>query len=215
MAIGREMDYFATQRFLRYLALGVAEDEIDWSTHGKRYHGGLYDPKTMTCKARKALEEGDLADVLIAEREEADYKKLSQKMEKERIRRETAERIERKTIAELTSRDYTDEDRRMVNEAIEHVMTARPVVATMPEAIKLMRSLRANKPKEIVANMIDYFEETYPDGIDVPGIGKVEVNRDSAKSIFAHAISGVKVPKIAAICRLRDLLKNAQLFCVT
>lgn len=79
------MDYLERQRFLRYLAFRIAEDEIDWSTHDKRYHGGLYDPKTMTCKARRALEEGDLAYMLTAERKEADYKKLSQYLPKQPV----------------------------------------------------------------------------------------------------------------------------------
>lgn len=166
------MDYALQKRLLRYLALGIAEDELDWTTHDNRYHGGHFDPKTMTCKARRAADEGDLADVLTAEREEADYKKLAQKLEKERVKRETAERIERKTIAELTSRDYTDEDREMVDTALRHVMTAKPVEVTMQEANAMMRSLRANKPKDVVANMIRHFEEAYPDGIEVPGIGK-------------------------------------------
>lgn len=150
--------------------------------------------------------------MLTAEREEADYKKLSQKMEKDRVRRETAERIERKTIAELTSRGYTDEDRRMVNDAIEHVMTAKPVVATMPEAISVARAIRAKTPKGIVANMIDYFEKSYPKGIDVPDIGNVEVNRDSAKSIMAHANTGLTISKYAVIAKLGDVLKSAKVF---
>ena len=56
------MDYALQKRLLRYLALGVAEDEMDWTVHDNRYHGGHFDPKTMTCKARRA------ADVLPAER---------------------------------------------------------------------------------------------------------------------------------------------------
>lgn len=204
------MDYAFQQRLLRYLALGVAEDELDWTTHDNRYHGGHFDPKTMTCKARRAADEGDLADVLTAEREEADYKKLAQKLEKERVKRETAESIERKTIAELTSRDYTDEDREIVDAALRHIMTEKPVEVTMKEANAMMRSLRANKPKDVVANMIRHFESTYPDGIEVPGIGKVEVNRASAKSIMAHAQPhGMTLPRWAVIAKLNEICNNS------
>ena len=58
------MDYAVQQRLLRYLALGVAEDELDWTAHDKRYHGGHFDPKTMTCKERQDLEKGDKADAI-------------------------------------------------------------------------------------------------------------------------------------------------------
>ena len=208
------MDYALQKRLLRYLALGVAEDELDWTTHDNRYHGGHFDPKTMTCKARRAADEGDLADVLTAEREEADYKKMSQKLEKERVKRETAERIERKTIAELTSRDYTDEDREMVDAALRHVMTAKPVEVTMQEANKLMRELIARNASDIKRNMAKYFSDTYSDGLFVSGIGRVEVNKNSAKSLMAHTKGGFALSKFAVLRVLSDILAQGVLFSV-
>ena len=74
----------------------------------------------------------------------------------------------------------------------------------------MMRSLRANKPKDVVANMIQHFESSYPDGIEVPDIGKVEVNRASAKSIFAHAQPhGMTLPKWAVLAKLEQVLKGS------
>lgn len=58
------------RRLVSYIASVDAEDEINFDEHDRRYHGGKYDPVTMTCEMRNANEKGDLYDVLIAEMEE-------------------------------------------------------------------------------------------------------------------------------------------------
>ena len=58
------------RRLVSYIASVDAEDEINFEEHDRRYHGGKYDPVTMTCEMRNANEKGDLYDVLSAEMEE-------------------------------------------------------------------------------------------------------------------------------------------------
>ena len=168
---------------------------------------------------RQKLEEGDLADVLVAEQEEQRYaRKKWKQAEKERKRAEREAKsaeVERKTLAELSSRTYTDEDRRMVNEAMRHILTAQPFAIPLQEADSFMRSLRADKSKNMAGNIRHHFETSFPEGIAVPQIGTVKATKASAKSIVAHSNSGVSFSKCVAIMAIGDLLKASVPFSVS
>ena len=214
------MNYFAYRRAKWF---GVAADAaINYTEHDKRYHHGNYDPSTMTCEMREAEAKGDLVDVLNAEEEEASLFKQSakkRKAEKKEAKKEEArhrsEKVIEKTISDLTTREYSDRDRELVNDAIRHVLNEPPYTIPTEEAAKDARSLRSYKGKEVMENIADFFEKRFPYGIEAPWGGNIEVNRSSAKSIVIHSSRhGLGLPILTAICHIGELAKAAKVFAV-
>lgn len=211
------MNFFA-YRHARWF--GVAEDAaINYTEHDKRYHHGNFDPKTMTCEMREAEAKGDLVDVLNAEQEEFDYAKLKAH-EQKMAKREAAKNekkahsadIVRKTVEELSARNYTDADRRRINDALSYVLSMKPVDVKLEESVETRRKIRANKPSVLIDNMTKFFESRYNGAIDVPGLGNVNVNARSAHSIYAHGKGGLLVANAAVLTCLKQLLQRSVVY---
>lgn len=193
-----------------------AADAIDYAKHDKWYHGGAFDPNTMTCRMREAEAEGDLVDVLNAEQEEKAWQrkkwKEAKRTEKDQGARQRANEIVRKTLAELTSREYSDSERRMVDNAMPRVFSMKPVSVSLDEAVGLRKRLRDHKPSKTKWNMVRFFEETYKGIIAVPGLGDVKLTKDSACSIYSHGGGGLIVTTVAALEGLKSLLWSGVIF---
>ena len=211
------MNFYA---YIRAKRFGISSDAaINYTEHDNRYHDGRYDPATMTCKMREAEAEGDLVDVLNAEQEEFDYAR--RKAHEQKIaKRESAKAekkahsadIVRKTVEELSARNYTDADRRRVNDALSYVLSMKPVDVKLEEAVETRRKIRANKPSVLIDNMTKFFESKYNGAIDVPGLGNVNVNARSAHSIYAHGKGGLLVANAAALTGLKQLLQRSMVY---
>ena len=200
----------------------TADAAINYTEHDKRYHHGNFDPKTMTCEMREAEAKGDLVDVLNAEQTEAEYLRMTQKLAKqkkkqeaEKARTDAARKVNQKTLADLATRTFSEDERNIVDEAVRYALSANPISVSMEEAIDTRKAIRSNKRKVLLSRMTSFFESKFPRGIETNGIGTVLVNQSSADSIVAHdSGGGLRVFKAAALFALEDLLKNGVLFAV-
>lgn len=179
----------------------------------------------MTCEMRKAEEEGDLVDVLNAEQEEKSYanrksSELAKARKAERRRQEAeanrarAAEVHRKTIAELASREYTNIDRALVNDAISKVLSMKPVEVNEEEADKVRDEIDGSK--HLAQGYINLFTSCFQDGIENPDVGTIEVGERSARSVYSHTKvrSGLTLPTAAIFAKLDELLKKAKPYAV-
>lgn len=212
----------------------AADAAINYTEHDNRYHHGNFDPKTMTCEMREAEAKGDLVDVLNAEQEEKDYLRKRQKEARRawkaanresaarrhsvnETKREIAARrsreIVRKSLSDLISREYTDEDRTIVDNALENVLTSKPTEVSLDEARNTADSLKGKKAKDIVKNLTEHFSSKFNGACDSSPIGRIELTAQSAHSIVTHNRQGMWF-SFLAINALADLFRNASVFCV-
>ena len=183
----------------------VAADSTDYQKHDDRYHEGHFNPNTMTCGMREEKAKGDVVDVLNAEQRNP-YKKQGDE--------EWSKEIVRKTINELVSKNYTDADRRVVDNAVSHVLSMKPISVPFEVAVKARKRLRDFQPSETKRRIARLFSDGYIGAIDVPGLGKVHLTKYSASSIYSHGGGGLVVNVAAALIGLKGLLQHAVLFSV-